>query len=715
MNLYNNEKNKKTIISVLLMGLVIVGFIFIPNWDNWDNMDNDPNETDPLMSVIFPLNDILNYNTSYFPPYEFPNLNFTPRITPSSIEPGLSNVDFQGYSLPATVISQLEQYGFALVGNTSETLRDIYDYEENLKPKFITADFCLHAYHKLYDNYLKYLETEYFANYFTYMLKSIQSHQLSLIEDDMDIKIKSAIKRNVAYVSVMLNLLNSTEPIPEIVQSMVNDELDNINSTYVSDSSIFGYKEDFNQYVPRGHYTKSELLKNYFKAMMYAGRMTFKLQDFNNMTLGIALTRSALILLDSLDVVISKFTGWHCWEHINSIMGFFVGDSDDLTPLEYYQIWKEFDFPKANDLVNDSLIDNIIEKLQLCRKPKINSMIVDDHPDIEIENETQGMRLFGQKFTPDSFIFQELTHDKVPDRFMPSGLDIFSVFGSEIAADLQSENSAYAEYDSQVHALKEYFANLTDEEWTENLYSSWIYGLQSLLRSNYTGYPGFMQNDAWKNRVLMGTMGSWAELRHDTILYAKQSYSVTWGDWPQWHSGGYVEPNPEPYARLAALSNQTFNGLEERGMDGHGFDSLSSIFKGLSDISIKELENIPLSSDDYQFIDTVGQSILNIMRMYLDEGDDSNDRMGIIADVHTDTLNYECLEVGTGDPLIIYAIVQDSNGNLRLTKGATYSYYEFNHSMFDRLTDERWLEMLDGNDPPIMPSWITSTIPIVFL
>ncbi|QEE15495.1 DUF3160 domain-containing protein [Promethearchaeum syntrophicum] len=708
------EQNTKIIASALLIGLVIISIIYIPNWDNEDKWYDDPDEKEPYMSVIYPLKDILNYNTS-FPPYDIPNLNYTPRIVPSILESELSNVNFQGYSLSPAIISQLEQYGFALVGNSGQTLREIYDYEDNLKPKFITADFCLHTYHKIYDHQLKKIETDFFANYFTYLLKSIQYHQLSLIEDDMDLKIESAIKQNIAYVSVMLCLLDDSNSIPEIVNSAVNEELAKINSKSPTYSSIFGYIEDYSQYIPRGHYTESELLEKYFMAMMYAGRMTFILNDSQNPQMGIEHTRSALILLDSIEVAIKNFTGWHCWEHINSITGMFIGDSDDLTPLEYYQIWKEFDFPNATELVNDNLVENIIEKLHKFRKPKINSMIVAD--DLEFEKETQGMRLFGQKFIPDSYIFQELAHPKVQYRTIPSGLDIFSVFGNKIAENhLQSENTTYPEYNSQITALKEYFTNLTDEDWTENLYSSWIYSLQSLIRNNYTGFPGFMQNYAWENKALMGMMGSWAELRHDTILYAKQSYSGYWGDYtPPWKIGGYVEPNPETYARLAALSYQTFQGLYERGMYASYFIDLSIIFQNLTSISIKELENIPLSSDDYNFIDTVGQDMLDICVANENEEDENINRMGIIADVHTDPNTFLCLEVGTGDPLIIYAIVQDTNGNLRLTKGATYSYYEFNHSMYDRLTDEKWLEMLDGNDPPLMPSWITSNIPIVFL
>ncbi len=51
--------------------------------------------------------------------------------------------------------------------------------------------------------------------------------------------------------------------------------------------------EDYRQYNPRGHYTRSEDLKMYFKAMMWYGRLTFRLNDDFE-------TRRALLLTQAL-------------------------------------------------------------------------------------------------------------------------------------------------------------------------------------------------------------------------------------------------------------------------------------------------------------------------------------------------------------------------------------------------------------------------------
>src|SRR6185503_9894127 len=81
-----------------------------------------------------------------------------------------------------------------------------------------------------------------------------------------------------------------------------------------------------------------------------------------------------------------------------------------------------------------------------------------------------------------------------------------------------------------------------------------------------------MQSTAWQDKQLNTALGSWAELKHDTLLYAKQPYGGLGGggDGPRPPDPvlalNYVEPVPEVYARLAALARMTRSGLEQRGL-----------------------------------------------------------------------------------------------------------------------------------------------------
>jgi hypothetical protein len=81
--------------------------------------------------------------------------------------------------------------------------------------------------------------------------------------------------------------------------------------------------------------------------------------------------------------------------------------------------------------------------------------------------------------------------------------------------------------------------------------------------------------------------------------------------------------------------------------------------------------------------------------------------MAIIADVHTDSNTDICLEEGVGYPLEIFVIV-NNDGYTRLSRGAVFSYYEFSQPISNRLTDEEWRNMLEGENPPELPLWYTS-------
>ncbi len=668
----------------------------------------------PGTAAAFQIDGVVN---TAFGSYTPSQLEYVPSIKATEIKNNLANVDLQDLEITPEVKSMLEQYGFALVDEGYEDIYQLYEGTDADGPQFITTDLCLHAYHVLYDITLRILEGESFFYDFEQMLLVLRDAQTALNLTVSEPIVNAAINKNVAYLSVMLYLLNETNSIPSEVESMTNEELALIDAGETGYSAIFDYEEDYTQYTIRGHYTRNELLGNYFKAMMYAGRISFLLQSpTGDPAMGIEQTRMALLLISSFDTSVGPDTVWDYWDKIYEPTVFYVGASDDLTAAEYYELWQNGGSPRGDELAEESVITSFIEEAKTYRKPQINSMFI--YEAYEHESVTQGFRLMGQRFIPDSYIFQQLVHNEVRWRMFPNGLDIFSVFGSTRAAYyLQSENESYSDYNDQIWKLRNEFGGLTEYDWTQNLYWLWLYSFFPLLQPAYEGYPGFMLNDAWTDKALMTSLSSWAELRHDTILYAKQSYTTYTGLPPMMY--GYIEPYPELYSRLATLVRLMNDGLNSRGLLLDRFDykllGLADIFDNLTTISIKELENEPLTEDEYRFISHAGSRIGEYATFNDPEADpwtsETDDRMAVIADVHTDPNSAQVLEVGSGDPYTIYVIVQDEKGNLRLTRGGTFSYYEFKHPMNDRLTDEQWQDMIDNN-PPDLPEWMSNILPI---
>jgi hypothetical protein len=88
---------------------------------------------------------------------------------------------------------------------------------------------------------------------------------------------------------------------------------------------------------------------------------------------------------------------------------------------------------------------------------------------------------------------------------------------------------------------------------------------------------------------------------------------------------------------------------------------------------------------------------------------DADDDMAVIADVHTDPNSGTVLEEGVGRPMVIYVAIQ-VEGQIILTRGGIFSYYEFTWPMDDRLTDEAWQDILTQGEAPPLPSWTASFV-----
>ena len=64
-------------------------------------------------------------------------------------------------------------------------------------------------------------------------------------------------------------------------------------------------------------------------------------------------------------------------------------------------------------------------------------------------------------------------------------------------------------------------------------------------------------NEAWKTKDLVSALGSYTELKHDTVLYGKQSMAEMGGGSPDEIPKSYVEPNLELYEKLSWLLEYT--------------------------------------------------------------------------------------------------------------------------------------------------------------
>ncbi|MBN1362313.1 MAG: DUF3160 domain-containing protein [Sedimentisphaerales bacterium] len=145
-------------------------------------------------------------------------------------------------------------------------------------PLFFTTDTMLHLYHVQFDETLREIEERWFVGDINDLTVALLGDALRLY-GQLQGDLQEAAKRNVAYLSVARMLMDPNASVSTFVVDEVAGELAKIEAHegFVP-SDIFIYDEDYSQYVPRGHYTRSAALQRYFKTMMWYGRMAFLLK-----------------------------------------------------------------------------------------------------------------------------------------------------------------------------------------------------------------------------------------------------------------------------------------------------------------------------------------------------------------------------------------------------------------------------------------------------
>jgi hypothetical protein len=752
------RKIKPLFVSIILGILILVAlsvYLFIPKPDHEhpENNDNNPPTTDNNPPVAL---------ASSFATYEEVPVSVSPKIPAYSVDSNLSNIsnasDFS--FLSANLKNLIAKNAFAVEPSDYNEFFPLYESNRyDYTPSFITTDSILHNYHLVFNFLLKQLEEQKLAT----ELKQLNSNMLSESQAQYDAlkgtEWENAAKRNVGFFAVGSKLLDPSVIVPPVIQNEVSQELtlidahqdmaaspvmnigseqDMIIDTPQGPQLLGALTEDYTQYVPRGHYDKTDQLKAYFKSMMWYGRLTFRLKNEDEIKSGILIT-----------LALNKEENKTSWNKIYEQINIFVGKSDDIN---YYQfkdlVEKVYGTSTTIQLIsnNKNGFTSFVNETKTIEPPQINSMpIFQANIQPDREKEIKGFRFMGQRFTIDASIFQRLVYREVGDktkscqefkpketgcqtgaRCLPKGLDIPATMGSGEAKNILKEmgETQYACYQENMSKMNDYVSGLSTEIWTQNLYWGWLYQLRPLTDIKPSGYPTFMQNTAWARKDLNTFLGSWSELKHDTILYAKQTYAEFGGGGgpDQKDDRGYVEPNPYVYARLASLLKMTSEGLEIRGLLTPSMkDNLSKMEQlaiSLKTISEKELNNEKLTDDEYELIRSYGGQLEHFwievnkdeqqfkdstQKDYLDDNP-----AAIVADVATDP-NGQVLEEGTGKISEIY-VVFPIDGKLRIARGGVYSYYEFSWPMSDRLTDKKWREMLTSETPPELPSWTSAFV-----
>ena len=609
-------------------------------------------------------------------------------------------------------------------------------------PNFITSDAVLHTFHLIYDGTLLALERHTFAPTLAKLsagLTSVAAYQYGVTTNPA---IKQAARLNMGYVAVAARLLDPMAPVPALVAPQVRAELALIQTHQgFAPSPLFGYKVDYSKFVPRGHYARAPLLRRYFQAMTWFGLLSFRLNGPG----GVALTRQALLLVRAFQRIPALAAQWAA---VFDPLTTWVGPSDDLTMRQYERVAAQV-YPAnapVSALADDAKIGRFITLAKALPNPQINDALVASSA--EAAPVSKGLRLFGQRFVPDAAIMQGLIWDKVgtaqQKRLWPLGLDVASTLGAARATALLTgplHQNLYAHYTQRLTTLQRTYSTLPAAVWTQNLYWGWLNALRAVWAPSPVGAPAFMGTTAWANKALAAGLGSWAQLRHDTLLYVKQPEGLGGGGGVSPPRVAYVEPLPVLYARLLRLTQAIKSTLSAAGAldslpqplakfapgnawvgylppvptgeQGYraALDNVMTLLSILQRAAGEELSGHPVAASDMQVLIRVSAALGRLSDFFQLNGAGAyltvHDRqVAAIADVFTEPQSGQVLEEGVGDVLPLYAVVT-IDGRRWLTRGGVFSYYEFHQPMSNRLTDDAWR---DRAHRPALPSWTSAYI-----
>jgi hypothetical protein len=626
-----------------------------------------------------------------------------------------------------------------------------YIYWKDL-PVLVTTDSILHAIHQTYDDLLKQLE----STLLTSRLSDILQRSLEQLRAERgtvdDPKLARIALDLETYLAVPLALLHGPQSVAADTPDFDTYLQWALAADSVEEIQLFGNerKIDFTLFKPRGHYTESEQLQRYFRAMSWLAQIDFRLVEHDasgNPQLNINQLVAAAILRDTIDRAGQRPN----WQQFDALFTTFIGRSDNTTLPDLDRFLADAQLRTPGDIAGHAEPARLLELLttrDYGQQRITGQLLYADASGAEPLPRPVSFMLLGQRFAVDSYMMSNLVFDrlivggaKIP-RPLPSTLDVMYTLGNDrAAAHLQGELGQYG-YQDNLAALRQAVDQYDGSFWISSAYNRWLGAIRA-LGGDTTGetYPQALRTAAWADKMLHTQLASWAQLRHDNILYVKQS---TTGMIACEYPAGYVEPYPEFYTAVrdyALAGLAAFEGFDAAGLPEEEqalrqtaityFTHLDMVAGQLRTMAEKELRQEPFSTEELAFIKDVTTRTLepavigcggptfeerwNGWYPKLFPWDDKSPVL--IADVHTNPEDDpssplyppRVLHAATG-PVATAILIVDTDKGPCMYVGPAFTYYETIEEGFPpvRLTDEEWTQRLDASPRPAPPQWTAS-------
>jgi hypothetical protein len=426
------------------------------------------------------------------------------------------------------------------------------------------------------------------------------------------------------------------------------------------------------------------------------------------------------------------------WQLIDATLRAFVGEPDSMSPPDVDRLFTDLgvvDLAGVAALPDQTIAQKLVDGGY--GKQAINSQVIMNGTSGTLPLSASWLFL-GQRFVVDSYVFSNVTFDRVvhgalPKRMLPNPLDVaYAALDNDQAISLLGPDLAAHGYAPDLETTRVLVDQYDGTFWQANLYNQWLRALRALspsaaIADAASGLPSVARGAAWGRRVLNTQLASWAELRRDTILYAKQSYSSGVAcDFPE----AYVEPYPAFFAALVSYAQKgaALADTLVAGSTSPAAQAVKTYFLHLADVSTilgemaeHQRTGMPHTAADLAFINQIvkvqqvcGGAFADGWYPKLFFSGNSTEADPTIADVHTAPTDEagnpvgNVLHVATGYPRLMVVTIDTCTGP-RAYAGVASAYHEKVTTDYQRLNDQDWATEI-GQTPPADVPWLEDLI-----
>jgi hypothetical protein len=439
---------------------------------------------------------------------------------------------------------------------TGQSFKQVFQpYLDPPEPVFVTSDSLLNAFHVLYEESVVRMEQAN-ARKLPGILRFLWGN-LATVETWVkgERQAMAAKTRGEILIGTALTLLGEKPAASRHIARTIAAEIQKISEGHVCQRPEWlgppdagAFLIDYSRFRPRGFYTRTEELSRYFRAVSWLQAIHFRVRVDEELL--------TILALGSC-VAPGRFKGdqgrYAEFNRFFSCFKDFIGQGDDwdlftaseaagpapvdLSPGRLAQIRRDLT-QRANERGEGPMIS---DQVNMVREPEL------------------GFRVLSAYRTPDSTLFTRTANPRAFLGRFPTGLEVATALGSAFArAELSTREGHKADRLLKViEEAKPVFKGTS-------LYFGYLDCLAALLDEPEAKAPDFMRGVPWQAKSCQAALAGWAQLRHTWALQAKQpTFYLCLTPAPR--PVGFVEPDPEFFARMGRLVERSRKLLEESG------------------------------------------------------------------------------------------------------------------------------------------------------